>query len=97
MLNISKNSDRGKQKKRVFREFHKGAFTMFMMYKMTGVLRSTICGYVDEWKKQGIIYEVKKALCPYTKHAAGFYTTNKELYENFKTAKTLNKPYYNKG
>lgn len=96
MTNLQKR--RKEQKTKVFHEFQKGAFTMFTVHKRTGILRATICGYVDEWKRKGLIFEVKKDFCPFTKHKAGFLTTNPELWEEKQNhEKIMNYHTHNKG
>lgn len=42
-----------------------------------GIERSSVCGRVDDLKRQGLIWVVKKGICPVTKHSAEFLTTNK--------------------
>jgi predicted Rossmann fold nucleotide-binding protein DprA/Smf involved in DNA uptake len=65
----------------IFKAFHKRPATMLMIALETGILRANICRYVAEWEKQGNIQVVKKGYCVFTKHIAGYYTTNKELFK----------------
>jgi hypothetical protein len=68
------------QKKRVFAAFYKQPKTMLMVSIETGILRANICRYVAEWEKENRICIVRKGICPISKHRAGFYTTNPELF-----------------
>lgn len=68
------------QMKRVFAAFHKHPKTMLVVSVETGILRANICRYVAEWKKENKIKLVKFGICPISKHRAGFYTTNQELF-----------------
>ena len=67
------------QMKRVFSAFHKQPKTMLMVSIETGILRANICRYVAEWRAENRIVEVRKSLCPISKHRATFFTTNKQL------------------
>jgi hypothetical protein len=68
------------QMKRVFAALYRQPKTMLMVSIETGILRANICRYVAEWKKQNCIKIVRKGICPISKHRAGFYTTNPELF-----------------
>ncbi len=68
------------QMKRVFAAFYIQPKTMLMVSIETGILRANICRYVAEWEKQNLICIVRKGICPISKHRAGFYTTNPELF-----------------
>ena len=68
------------QKKRVFAALYKQPKTMLMVSIETGILRANICRYVAEWGKENRICIVRKGICPISKHRAGFYTTNPELF-----------------
>lgn len=58
--------------------------TMLMVSVETGILRANICRYIAYWEKQDRVQVQKKEICPISKHRAGFYTTNPELF-NAKT------------
>ena len=75
------------QMKRVFEAFKRKPSTMLMVSIEIGILRANICRYVAEWEKENRICIVRKGICPISKHRAGFYTTNPEL---FPTSKQLN-------
>lgn len=83
---ISFSKDTGKDKKfyaqmkKVFAAFYKQPKTMLMVSIETGILRANICRYVAEWEKKNRIAMVKKDTCPISKHRAGFYTTNTDLF-----------------
>jgi hypothetical protein len=68
------------QMKRVFAAFERKPSTMLMVSIKTGILRANICRYVAKWEQQNCIRLVKKGICPISKHRAGFYTTNPELF-----------------
>lgn len=68
------------QTQRVFAALYRQPKTMLMASIETGVLRSNICRYVAEWERQDNIRKVRKGICPISKHRAGFYTTNPNLF-----------------
>ena len=68
------------QMQRVFTALYKQPKTMLMVSVETGILRANICRYVANWQKRNCIEVVKKGICPISKHRAGFYTTNPELF-----------------
>jgi len=68
------------QMKSVFAAFYRQPKTMLMVSIETGILRANICRYVAEWEKRDCIKIVRKGICPISKHRAGFYTTNPELF-----------------
>jgi len=68
------------QMQRVFAAFYKQPKTMLMVSIETDILRANICRYVAAWEKQNCIRIVRKSICPISKHRAGFYTTNPELF-----------------
>lgn len=68
------------QMKRVFAALYRQPKTMLMVSTETGILRANICRYVAEWEKENRICIVRKGSCPISKHRAGFYTTNPELF-----------------
>ncbi|NCD68087.1 hypothetical protein [Mucilaginibacter agri] len=61
---------------RTFSAFFKEPSTMRMVEVQTGILRPNICRYVARLQKSGKIKLIKFGHCPYTKHIAGFYSTN---------------------
>ena len=56
--------------------------TMLQVSKETGIERANICRYVAIFRKQGNIQLLYKGICSISKHHAGFYTTNKDLFKN---------------
>lgn len=68
------------QMERVFAALYGQPKTMLMVSIETGILRANICRYVAEWEKENRICIVRKGICPISKHRAGFYTTNPELF-----------------
>jgi len=69
------------QMKRVFTAFYSNPKTMLMVSIETGILRANICRYVAIWEKENRIKEVQKGICSISKHGAGFYTTDPELFQ----------------
>lgn len=68
------------QMKRVFEAFKRNPSTMLMVSIETGILRANICRYVAEWKKRGKISLFKQGVCKVSKHRAGYYTTDTNLF-----------------
>ena len=68
------------QMKRVFAALYRQPKTMLMVSIETGILRANICRYVAEWEKENRICIVRKGICSISKHRAGFYTTNPDLF-----------------
>ena len=68
------------QTQRVFTAFLRHPKTMLAVSIETGILRANICRYVAEWGKENRICIVRKGICPISKHRAGFYTTNPDLF-----------------
>ena len=68
------------QLKKVKEAFLKQPATMLMIAQITQIERANICRYVDILEKQNEIAFIEKSKCPITKHRAGFYTTNKNLF-----------------
>lgn len=64
----------------VFNALFKQPKTMLMVSIETGILRANICRYIAEWRKENRICLAKKGFCPISKHRAGFYTTNPDLF-----------------
>jgi hypothetical protein len=67
------------QSKIIFAAF-KAPATMLTVSIKTGILRANICRYVAHLRKTDSIHLVKFDICPISKHKAGFYTTNKDLF-----------------
>jgi hypothetical protein len=68
------------QKQRVFTAFLRHPKTMLAVSIETDILRANICRYVAEWGKENRICIVRKGICPISKHRAGLYTTNPDLF-----------------
>ena len=77
------------QMKRVFAALYRQPKTMLMVSIETGILRANICRYVAEWGKENRICIVRKGICPISKHRAGFYTTNPELFPIVEPSNTV--------
>jgi len=80
------------QMQRIFAAFYKQPKTMLMVAVETGILRANICRYVAELQKQNRISIVRKGGCPISKHRAGFYTTNPELFSTIVEPSNTVKP-----
>ena len=85
-----KNKHFQAQMERVFKAFYKQPKTMLMVSIETDVLRANICRYVAEWEKENRICIVGKGICTISKHGAGFYTTNPELFPIVEPSKPKN-------
>lgn len=68
------------QYERVFRALHERPRTMLDLFFATGILRANVCRYVALMKKRGEVQELYKARDRYTKHMAGYYSTDKRLF-----------------
>jgi|JI8StandDraft_1071087.scaffolds.fasta_scaffold303413_2 hypothetical protein len=68
------------QMKRVFAAFKRKPSTMLMVSVETGILRANICRYVAKWQKSNSIHLLKQGLCKVSKHRAGYYTTDTNLF-----------------
>lgn len=81
---LHKRQDKDKhfqaQKQRVFEAFYRHSKTMLMVSVETDILRANICRYVAQRERENRIKIVEKGICPVSKHSAGFYTTNPELF-----------------
>jgi len=80
----SKDTEFCKQMQTVFNAFQQRPATMLMISKETGVLRANICRYVSKFRKRDKIKLMYKTICPISKYRAGFYTTNKSMFNNSK-------------
>ena len=77
------------QMKRVFAALYRHPKTMLMVSIETGILRANICRYVAKWEKENRICIVRKGICPISKHRAGFYTTNPDLFPIVEPSNTV--------
>ena len=68
------------QMKRVFAAFKRKPSTMLMVSIETGILRANICRYVAEWQKSNRVHLLEHGLCKVSKHRAGYYTTDSNLF-----------------
>lgn len=78
--NRDKDSHFETQMKRVFAAFKRKPSTMLMVSIETGILRANICRYVAEWRKSKSIRVQKQGLCKVSKHRAGYYTADRNLF-----------------
>lgn len=63
----------GVQQRIIFNSFADGAKTMLQVQKLTGVKRSTICGYVGRFRKKGLIRAVYKDACTVSGNKAFYF------------------------
>ena len=77
------------QMQRVFAALYRQPKTMLMVSIETGILRANICRYVAKWEKENRICIVRKGICPISKHRAGFYTTNPDLFPIVEPSNTV--------
>lgn len=68
------------QMKQALAAFKRKPSTMLMVSVETGILRANLCRYVAEWRKQGKIHLLKQGLCEVSKHRAGYYTVDTNLF-----------------
>ena len=68
------------QMKRAFTALYRQPKTMLMVSIETGILRANICRYVAKWQKSNSIHLLKQGLCKVSKHRAGYYTTDTNLF-----------------
>ena len=68
------------QLSQIFEALKHKPMTMKELDISTGVMRENICRYFRTLRKQGKIALIKKRQCAITKHIAGEYTTNPELF-----------------
>ena len=73
----------------IFQYLQENVATASMVSIETGILRANICRYVAEWEKENLICIVRKGICPISKHRAGFYTTNPELFPIIEPSNTV--------
>ena len=73
----------------VYQSFQQRPKTMLQISIETGILRANICRYVADMKAKGLIQLLRKGVCPITHYRAGFYSTNKTLF-NKPNTKQLN-------
>ena len=78
--NKSKDKHYQTQMQIVFDALLKQPKTMLMVSNETGILRANICRYVARLRKQNSIRMLQKNACSISKHRAGYYTTNTELF-----------------
>lgn len=69
------------QKNKVFNALKESPKTMLMVAKETGIERASVCWFVRDFRKNGLIQVHKVGFCPITKHRAAFLTTNKSLFK----------------
>lgn len=77
------------QMQRVFAALYRQPKTMLAVSVETGILRANLCRYVAEWEKENRICIARKGICPISKHRAGFYTTNPDLFPIVKPSNTV--------
>ena len=68
------------QCRKVYLSFKERPKTMLEVSKETEIFRANICRYVPKMEKSGQIQLIQKGACPVSKHKAGFYSTNEDLF-----------------
>lgn len=76
------------QKEKVFTALFSQPKTMLMVSIETGIFRANICRYITELEKENRVCIVQKGICSISKHRAGFYSTNPNLFPT--VVKSLN-------
>lgn len=69
------------QKKRVFKAFFGLPKSMLQVSISTGILRSNITWFINDWLKTKSIQRVRTGICPITKRKVGLYSTNPMYWE----------------
>ena len=80
-FNCNKSSDYFSQYKIVYQSFRERPKTMLDVSLQTGILRANICRYVADMENKGIIRLLYKTDDEHTKFTAGYYTTDKSLFQ----------------
>lgn len=75
-----KDSDQNAQYQITYQSFKEYPKTMLDVSLETGILRANICRYVADMEDKGLIQLLYKAEDKNTKSVAGYYTTDKELF-----------------
>jgi hypothetical protein len=75
---------------RTYAAFYDRPATMRMVEVETGILRPNICRYVAYLEATGLIQKVRIGYCPFTRHRAGFYSTNPFIYNRIQAVSQLN-------
>lgn len=77
---LHNNTPEHPQINRVYTAFYQRPRTMFETSRITGVPRANICRLKRRFECAGLLRCSYIGVCPITKHAAGFYTTNPNYY-----------------
>ncbi len=71
---------------KVFKELNTSPKTMLMVAKKTGIERAYICWIIKQMRENKKVEVFCHDLCKVSKHKAGYYTTNPDLFKkNFQT------------
>ena len=68
---------------RVYDSFHQGPKTMLQVARQTSIERANICRYVSHLKDRGMIFPLRRGICPVSKCRATFYTTDSSKAWNY--------------
>lgn len=90
-LSIGKDSDSQYliQERRVFFSLKERPKTMLMVAKETGIERASVCWFIRGFRKADKVQVHHVSLCPISKHRAGFYTTDSNLFRSIGQQLTL--------
>jgi hypothetical protein len=75
------------QANKVFASLYSSPKTMLMASHETGVERANICRIVAQMRREKRIKILWKGLCKITNHRAGYYSTDKALFNLSKAVK----------
>ncbi|MEG1867270.1 MAG: hypothetical protein RR331_10440 [Bacteroides sp.] len=75
-----KDSEFQSQYQIVYLSFSERPKTMLDVSLETGILRANICRYVADMEDKGLIQVLYRIYDKHTKFTAGYYTANKELF-----------------
>lgn len=75
-----KGNEYRSQYQTVFQSFKEHPKTMLDVSLETGILRANICRYVADMEDKGLIQLLYKTEDEHTRFTAGYYTTDKELF-----------------
>lgn len=71
---------KGKEIHRVFIYLQKHTATASMVAAALNIHRQKLCRYKRKFEKAGLLAEVRKGICKFTKHRAAYLTTNQDLF-----------------
>lgn len=90
-LSSSQNKDRKikVQEQIIFEAFKEKPSTMLEVAKKTGIERAYICWSIKHFREENKIGLVKKGLCSISKHRAGYYSADPDIFQKASHQPTL--------